>query len=50
MRMKKLAAVLSAAAMAVSSLAVSAFAAGAAPTTVPEGYGSVKMADLSGKT
>lgn len=50
MRMKKLAAVLSAAAMAVSSLAVSAFAAGAAPTTVPEGYGSVKMADLSGNT
>ena len=48
MKMKKMAAVLSAAAIAVSAFSVNVFAAD--PSPVPKGYGSLTMGDLSGKT
>lgn len=48
MKMKKMAAVLSAAAIAVSAFSVNVFAAD--PSPVPKGYGSLTMGDLSGNT
>lgn len=43
MKMKKLAAVLSAAAVTLSAVSVNVFAAGETPSTVPVGYGNIEM-------